>query len=141
MGWNPFSMWSSPSPPSPIRLSTETPDQAPKQLPTTPLASAPSSTTTTTEDPKASKAPTTIAPLATAPKSVDEQYREFKAILALGLIGACPLLMLLPPRRFNAITFLQGGMFGWGVNEQTSWRTGHDLIWHYNRWATGERKP
>jgi hypothetical protein len=65
-----------------------------------------------------------------------KEWREFRAIVSLGVVITMPILMILPPRRFNGITFLQVGMLGWGVNEQVEYRTGRDLISR----ATGARK-
>jgi hypothetical protein len=43
-----------------------------------------------------------------------------------------PILMLLPPRRFNGIMALQIGMLGFGTNELLEYRTGKGVMW----WAT-----
>jgi hypothetical protein len=65
-----------------------------------------------------------------------QEWREFRGIVSLGLVVTMPLLMALPPRRFNTVAVLQLGMFGWGANEQLEYRTGRDVV----SWVTGERR-
>jgi hypothetical protein len=51
-----------------------------------------------------------------------------------------PILLILPPRRFNAIMALQVGMFGFGANELLEYRTGQGLLWWAGkpiRWTMG----
>lgn len=59
--------------------------------------------------------------------------------MSMGLLAACPVLMLLPPRRFNAISVIQGGMLTWAANEQLGQRTGRDVWMRIVDRAEGER--
>jgi hypothetical protein len=65
-----------------------------------------------------------------------QEWREFRGIVSLGLVVAMPVLMALPPRRFNGVALMQLGMLGWAANEQLAYRTGRDVV----SWATGERR-
>jgi hypothetical protein len=65
-----------------------------------------------------------------------QEWREFRGVVSFGLVLTMPLLMIIPPRRFNGITLMQLGMLGWGANEQVEYRTGRDVI----AWTVGSRK-
>ncbi|KAF2669801.1 hypothetical protein BT63DRAFT_453986 [Microthyrium microscopicum] len=127
MGWNPFS--SAPSSakpdipaPSPAASSPVVDASRPPLSPSIPT-SAPSSKA---KEVAALTPPgTTVAPQASTPA---EQYRELKAIISLGLVITMPLLLIMPPRRFNAISMIQTGMLGWGFNEQSEYRTGRSVL-------------
>jgi hypothetical protein len=64
-----------------------------------------------------------------------QEWREFRGIVSLGLVVTMPILMALPPRRFNGITLMQLGMLAWGADEQVEYRTGRDAI----SWAMGPK--
>jgi hypothetical protein len=70
------------------------------------------------------------------PSLTQQEWREFRGVISLGLVVTMPVLMALPPRRLNAVALLQLAMLGWGANEQAEYRTGRDLV----SWATGRRK-
>jgi len=84
---------------------------------------------------------TTPAPsTSTLPPLSSQEAKSLRGAIGLGLVITMPLLMIIPPRRFNGITALQMGMFGFGANELLDYRTGQSLLWWAGkpyRWVRG----
>ncbi|KAI9816912.1 MAG: hypothetical protein M1827_001557 [Pycnora praestabilis] len=66
---------------------------------------------------------------ATTPETAD-QYATFKHNASLGLIFACPLLILLPPRKLDFYTFTLTTTFLLSANQQVAERSGRGILSH-----------
>ncbi|KAI9695735.1 MAG: hypothetical protein M1836_006102 [Candelina mexicana] len=72
----------------------------------------------------------------TATPASPQSYQTFKHNLSLGLCLACPLLILLPPRKLDIFTFSLSTAFVLSLNEQSVQRTNLSLLQQLNK-----RKP
>ncbi|KAI9716359.1 MAG: hypothetical protein M1812_005426 [Candelaria pacifica] len=76
-------------------------------------------------------------PTTTPPSTSPETYQTLKYNVSLSLCLACPILIILPPRKLDFYTFSLSTAFVFSLNEQSVQRTRKSLVQHLDRRRPG----
>jgi len=98
-------------------------------------APIPPATPTLTPTPTPTPPSSSIPPSANAKANADANtYARLKNTTSISLLLACPLLMLLPPRKLDLYTFSLGGAWLWSANALSRERSGRSILERVDAW-------